>query len=251
MKLPFLKLGLKPLPHDSRDFQFAKFRTAAPLPKRPKTFGHENLIKAWGMLGNDQVGDCVLAGAGHEHMIWNAAAGKPVPKFTDECIISDYSAITGYNPNDPNSDQGTDMRAAAKYRMKTGIIDAAGVRHKIGAYVFIDSSNLDHILEAAYLFGAVALGVDMPQSAMDQFNSGLPWSVVKNSPIEGGHYVPLVANRVDPTIVTWAQLQRVKTAFLKKYCNTAVAYITEEYLAAGKSPEGFDLAALQSHLNSL
>jgi hypothetical protein len=66
------------------------------------------------MLGNDTVGDCVLAGGGHETMLWNREAGKTVP-FTAANSIKDYSAITGYAPADPSSDKGTDMEIADAY----------------------------------------------------------------------------------------------------------------------------------------
>ena len=38
------KLGKKPATYDKRDFQFAHYRTAAPLPPHPKQFGHEKLV---------------------------------------------------------------------------------------------------------------------------------------------------------------------------------------------------------------
>jgi hypothetical protein len=245
-----LKLGLQPLAADPKDFYFERYRFKANLPTHPAAFGHENLVKSWGMLGNDQYGDCVLAGAAHETMLWNAMAKKAV-SFTPRAVLSDYSAITGFDPRDPSTDQGTDMRAAAKYRQKTGVVDAKGKRHKIGAYVFLDPQNLEQLTEALWLFGAVALGVQMPQSAMDQFNQGQPWDVVKGSPIEGGHYVPAVSLRGNINVVTWGKVQPVTQAFLKKYATSAIAYLSEEMLLNGKSLEGFDLATLKADLASL
>ena len=114
-----MKLGKKSFIEDKRDLLYRNYRLAAVLPSRPKTFGHQNLISNWGMLGNDTVGDCVVAGSCHETMLWTAEGGKPAT-FTDANAISDYSAITGYNPNDPNTDQGTVVRDALLYRQKTG-----------------------------------------------------------------------------------------------------------------------------------
>jgi hypothetical protein len=245
-----MKLGLKPFVHDSRDLLFSRYRTGAPLPKHPAHFGHENLVQQWDMLGNDQYGDCVWAGAAHETMLWNAMAQRTVT-FTTEGVLSDYAACTGFDPHDPATDQGTDMRAAMKYRQKTGIVDAEGNRHKIGAYAWIQPGNYDHFLEAVWLFGACPIGIQVPQSAMDQFNGNKPWSVVSGSPIEGGHYIPGVADRTYPEIVTWARVQPMTRAFYLKYCDAACAVISEEMLSHGKSPEGFDLAALQADLKAL
>ena len=245
-----MKLGLRPFTQDPRDLKFATYRTGAPLPKRPAHFGHENLVDQWQMLGNDRYGDCVWAGAAHETMLWNAMAGRTVT-FTEQGVLSDYAACTGFDPATGANDNGTDMRAAMKYRQKTGVVDAEGVRHKIGAYVWIAPGNYDHFLEAVWLFGACPIGIQVPQSAMEQFQSEKPWEVVAGSPIEGGHYIPGVADRTYPEIVTWARVQPMTRAFYLKYCDAACAVISEEMLVNGKSPEGFDLAALRGDLARL
>ena len=242
-----MKLGKTPATHDYRDLCFSTYR-AGPLPPRPKVFGHEGAVASWGMLGNDTVGDCVFAGAAHETILWTTETGHPAP-FTAASVLSDYSAVTGYDPTDPNSDQGTDVRTALKYRAKTGLLDATGKRHRIGAYVRV--SGRIEIEEAVYLFGAAGVGIQFPSSAMDQFNAGRPWSIVSGSPLEGGHYVPLVALRGDLYCVTWGKLQPLTRAFLTKYCDEAWAILSPEMLTGGKSLEGFDLAQLQADLKAL
>lgn len=235
-------LGKAPATSDGRDLMFERYRTA-PLPKHPAKFGHEGLVKSWGMLGNDRVGDCVLAGGGHETMLFNAEGGRTV-NFTDKNAIADYSALTGYNPKDPSTDRGTNVRDAMKYRQKTGLIDAVNVRHLIAAYVAIEPGNPERILEALWLFGAVGIGIQVPSSCMDQFDKGKPWSVVRGSPIEGGHYVPLVAKRDMLYCVTWGRLQAITDAFIAKYCDEIWVPISKEQLVNGKSPEGFEYDAL-------
>lgn len=256
-----LMLGKKDATYDHRDLQFAHYRTGAPLPPHPAQFGHETLVGSdWQMLGNGPdntvlagfqgAGDCVFAGGAHETMLWTLEAGSPAT-FTGANAISDYSAVTGYDPKNPNSDQGTDVRTALKYRQDTGLIDSKGVRHKIGAYVALEPGNTDHLLEALYLFGAVGIGIQFPNSAMDQFNKGKPWSVTHGAKIEGGHYIPLVANRVNLECVTWGKVQQVTLQFYKKYCDEAWGILDPEMLKAGKSIDGFDLAGLQADLTAL
>lgn len=251
-----LKLGKKPATHDDRDLLFAKYATAQ-LPTPPAEFGHETLYgaKAWGMLGNDQWGDCAWAGPAHETMILTTEGAKPAT-FTTESVLSDYSAGTGFDPNAGPSgsnptDQGSEVRDVLKYRAKTGIVDGAGARHKVGAYVKLNQKDLDQVLQAAYVFEVVGLGIEFPGSAMDQFNEGKPWDVVKGAQIEGGHYIPLVAHRENLEVITWGALQQMTPAFLAKYCDEAWAYISLEDLKAGKSPEGFDLEQLTSDLAAL
>ena len=255
------RLGKKPATYDKRDLQFAHYRTTG-LPSHPKQFGHEKLVaaNAWQMLGNGPdntvstgfqgAGDCVFAGGDHETMLWSLEGDTPA-KFTGANAISDYSAVTGYNPKNPNSDQGTDVRQALKYRRSTDLIDTASKRHKIGAYLALEPGNTEHLLEALYLFGIVGIGIQFPESAMDQFNSSKPWSVVAGARIEGGHYIPLAANRTNLECVTWGRIQQMTAQFYAKYCDEAWAILSPEMLKNGKSPEGFNLAQLQSDLNAL
>jgi hypothetical protein len=216
-----LKLGKKPATEDARDITF---RAIAPpsivLPTPPARFGHGTLYKGdlWLMLGNgpdDTVapgfagaGDCVFAGAAHETMETNRLAGRRVP-FTGAAVISDYSAVTGYVIGDDTTDLGTDPRDALKYRRSTGVVDANGVRHKIGAYVRLDPKDWDQLMQAVYVFAAVGIGFEFPASAMEQFDHGEPWDVVPGSPIEGGHYVPVMGRSGLNTggVITWARRQ--------------------------------------------
>ena len=224
------------------------------LPTPPATFGHAGLIgaSAWGMLGNDTLGDCVIAGACHETMMFTAEGSGTAAGFTTAAAVAIYSAITGYNPKDPNSDQGTDMNAAAAYRFKTGIKDGAGKVHKIGAYLSLTVGDIEEHLTAAYLFSAVGVGIQFPASAMTQFNAGEPWTVVRGSAIEGGHYVPLVAVNGNLDIVTWGKLQQMTAAFFKKYNDQSIVYLSAEILnGEQESPEGFNLAQLQADLKDL
>ncbi len=248
------KLGAKPSPADARDLKFAAYKTTA-LPVPPASWGYDNVVPrgGWGLLGNDRYGDCVWAGAAHEHILENTVAGHPAT-FTTDGVLSDYSAATGFNPSDPSTDNGTVIRDALKYRQKTGIIDATGKRHKIGAYLQLDTTRVQNgdfseLAEAAFLFGAVALGIDVPESAMQQFNDDQMWSYEPGSPIEGGHYVPLVAHRKHLEVVTWARVQPVGVRFLEHYLTEAWALVSPDFLTSqGETVAGFDLAQLNADL---
>ena len=247
-----MKLGKKPYIPSKKDLLYRNYRGTT-LPPIPKSFGHQSLVSNWGMLGNDTIGDCVIAGGDHETMLWTAE-GSAEAAFTVANAISDYSTITGYNPNDPNTDQGTEVRTALQYRRNTGMIDASSNRHKIAAYLLLDQSNLlNELLEATYLFSAVGIGINFPTSAMDQFNNGQPWSVVQGSPIEGGHYVPVVGyDGAYIYCVTWGQVQKMTVNFLTTYCEEAWAILSQEFINGKQvSPEGFNLAQLQADLAAI
>jgi hypothetical protein len=184
-------------------------------------------------------------------MMWNAERYQAVD-FTDAAVLSDYAAVTGFDPATGAGDNGTDVREALNYRRKSGIVDAAGNRHKIAAYVAIEPGHWQHLKEAVYLFSAVAMGFEFPASAMDQFDAGRHWSIVSGSSIEGGHYVPAVAFRDGRvTCVTWGRVQEATRGFWQKYTDECYALLSEEMLLDGKSLEGFDIAALRADLGLL
>ena len=247
------KLGKLPARKDSVVFKLSAYLTHAVVATAPPAshIVKEYYPKTWGMLGNDQYGDCVFAGAGHETMFWNDEA-KSSLDFTDGSILSDYSAVTGFSPTNPDSDQGTDMQVAASYRRKTGIVDAHGKRHMITAYLALHPGDVTQLKQAIYLFGAVGIGIEFPSTAMAQFNAGKPWTIQPKAQIEGGHYVSAVGySKTHVYIVTWGKVQRMSWAFFKKYCDEAVAYLSEERLLNGKTVSGLNVAQLQGDLSAL
>lgn len=240
------KLGLIKSKPDKRDLLFENYFDKAALPTIPNQFGHDALVSDWQMLGNDRYGCCVWSGGAHETMLWNKEAGKEIV-FTPENVLSDY-ASTGFNPATGANDNGTQPRDAMKYRVSKGLIDSSGNRHKIAAYVRIKAKNLDNVYAAMYLFGAVGIGIKFPSSAMEQFNNGQPWDVVNGSPIEGGHYVPIVAKRDNLIAVTWGKEQPMTNSFFLKYCTEVWGILSEEMLVDGCNLEGFNNEQLLSDL---
>lgn len=238
-----MKLGKLPARKDSVKLKLGTYISGLPTP--PKTYKPAFDLN-WQMLGNDSYGDCVWAGADHETMYWNKEAGVTA-MFTDTNALSDYSAVTGFNPNDPNSDQGTDMQVAASYRLQTGVVDANGHRHKIAAYVAITPGDEDELKQAIYLFGAVGIGIEFSDYAMDEFNAGQTWHLKTGGQIEGGHYIPAIGyDGRYVYIVTWGKVQKMSWGFFRKYCDEAIAYVSTEFISGGKSPTGFDLAQLEA-----
>jgi hypothetical protein len=248
------KLGKAPARKDAVKLKLRDYLTPAalPAPRDPNNFGHEELVKLpWDMLGNDQFGDCVWAGAAHETMLFNAAAGRDV-RFDADHLLADYSTVTGFSRADPNSDQGTDVQLAASYRRDVGVADATGTRHKVAVYLAITPGDVHEHILALYLFGAVGLGIRVPSYAQDQFTAGQPWSKRLFYNIEGGHYVPIVARRGGQFIVvTWGREQAMTDGFFKTFNDESVVYLSEEALNHGQSLEGFNDQQLLADLSAL
>lgn len=252
-----LKYGKKPARPDSVKLKFADVFNEATLPTPPVSFGHENLMPSgtWFMLANDRWGDCVWAGAAHEHMLWTLEGNIPRAHFTSKDVLSDYSMVTGFNPLNPNTDQGTDIQVAAEYRQKTGIVDTLGERHKIDAYSALRRGDVNQIATAAYIFGAVGIGVQCPFSMQDQFTSNQPWSVVEGDSIEGGHYFPVIGRNSNGNFIciTWGRLQEITPTWLTKYMDEGLTYLNLEFLQSSTklSPESYNLDTLTQYLKEV
>lgn len=241
------QLGLHPSDPDRPKLHFHRYVDVSGI-KVPKVFGHYDKVSEWGMLGNDQYGDCAWASAAHEVMVQNAANNRTVT-FTDANVLSDYTADTGFNPADPSTDRGTNMFDLYQYRKNTGVIDSAGNRHKIVAFLELEP-NQDELAAAAYLFGVAGLGIYVYDWAQQQFANGQPWSFRRGGNLEGGHAVPVVGRNAAGNwlTVTWGQLQEMTPAFVEKMANTVMVGLTEDYLTGEKSPEGLDSQALLKDL---
>jgi hypothetical protein len=243
------KLGYKP---QKNPLQLKNYIIESKLPKIPdisKPF--EAFKDDWLMLGNDQYGDCVWAGAGHEHMLWNAENNNPFI-ITEKNILKAYSDVTGFNPKNPNSDQGTVVSQAMDYRIKKGLLDANGKRHKLIASPEIDNKNENAIKTAAFLIDGVGIGFEVPSYAMEQFQAGQPWEYEGKKNIEGGHYVPIVGYDADYLYcVTWQKIQKMSIDFYEKLNDESWAPISPDLFKNNKSPDGLDLATIQSDVKIL
>ena len=86
-----LKLGKKEAAPRKTDFKFSDFAASITLPQTPSRFGHGNAYSNWQMLGNDRYGDCVWAGAAHEHMLLNKVVHRRDLKSTISQLLRHMS----------------------------------------------------------------------------------------------------------------------------------------------------------------
>jgi hypothetical protein len=249
-----LKLGKQAARHDPRTLLLASYVTPA-LPTPPASFDLTAKVKSWGMMVNDQIGDCTCAAAGHLLMEWTANAGKKMFTPTDKQIIAAYSAITGYNPATGANDNGAVEIDVLNYWRQSGI---AG--HKIGAYVALEPANHIHVMDSVYVFEGCYIGLQLPISAQAQVQNHQPWSVPPGGPTGdgkpgswGGHAIPVVAyDARGVTVVTWGALQAMTWTFCEAYCEEAYAILSNDYLDGKKqAPQGFSLQQLQADLADL
>src|SRR6266481_1900689 len=253
-----LKLGKGTARHDPRTLLLAAYVTPA-LPTPPASFDLTAKVgPSWGMMDNDQIGDCTCAAAGHLIMEWTANAGKKMATPSDKQIVAAYSTITGYNPTTGANDNGAQELDVLNYWRQQGI---AG--HKIQAYIALEPANHTHVMDAVWIFGGCYIGVALPKSAQAQTSNKQMWSVPASGTSGdgapgswGGHAVPVVAyDSRSLTVVTWGALQTMTWGFWAAYCDEAYAILSSDYLSkkGGQpvAPSGFNLQQLQEDLADL
>ena len=72
-----MKLGRKAIKTDSRTLALGDYLTPA-LPPPPPAKDWTAGITGWGMMLNDNLSDCTIAGAGHAVQVWTANTGPSI-----------------------------------------------------------------------------------------------------------------------------------------------------------------------------
>ena len=131
----------------------------------------------------------------------------------DSDVLAAYEQ-SGYQPGSPSTDQGWTVEAALGYLKTTGMSG-----HTIAGYGQLTVSSVDELKTAIDEFGGVDFGVNLPNSAMDQFNAGQDWDVVANDGgIDGGHCICSCGyNSTGIQVWTWGKLITMTWAFAAKY----------------------------------
>ncbi len=244
--MPEYKLGKNPARHDPRTLQYARYRTGNATPPRRAHWGHD---LPYAVLGNDQYGDCVEAGYAHLLQIWDDRTGHDFAP-TEQDALGAYTAITGFNRNDPSTDKGTNVLDAVKYWKSTGM---AG--QTITAYASVNPLDQAQVSESIAWFGGLYIGIQLPISAQSQV--GEEWTVTTGKDAQpgswGGHCVPLSGYSPGRIwCVTWGKLQSMSWDFLTTYCDEAYVLLGQEWLAAsGESPSNLAWGQLMADLNNL
>ena len=240
-----LKRGCLPFQAEAVKLYASDYWDRSKLPVVPDVFGHVDNSIEWGMLANDMVGDCVMAGAAHRVMVWNRAVERGLVLFTDAGVRRQYFSLAG------GLDEGLDPIAAAKWETTTGIADAGGNVHRTKGFSVLGS--LGDLGVATYMYGSVGLCINLPDNAEDYFRDGKPWTDTSASG-SGGHYVVNVGRNSHGLWVgiTWGVLQAYTQEWLEKYCMGVLVYYSEEYLLpSGVSPEAIKGEELDADLARL
>jgi hypothetical protein len=220
----------------------------AELPAAPGSCNQTAGITSWGMMLNDKLGDCTIAGLGHSKRGFAAVAQKKTIVVPDSQIQTAYSAVAGYNPLTGANDNGALISAALEYDRTVGV---GGFKNQ--AYGAVDISGLDRVKEAINYFGGCLVGVNLPNTAEQQTDAGQAWTVPWFYHIVGGHCIWLAAYDSDWFwAVTWGELQGITPDFLAKFLDEAWVLVDPLFIEEnGESPSLLKLPEMVADLPAI
>jgi hypothetical protein len=239
------KLGRKAVKTDTRTLQLARY--TAKLPAPPAAVDWTKGISQWGMMLNDSLGDCTIAGCGHAIQVCGVNVGYTFDGETvpDHMVELAYSAWDGYVPGDPNTDNGgVELDVLNNWRKSN-----LGGHHLLG-YADPAVGSLTGVKQVISLFGGVYIGFNVPQSVVDSDSDPtIPWDVTGDQTNVGGHCVFVVG--YDATYIyaiSWGAVYKMTYAFWSTFVDEAHALLLATWIHNNKTPSGFDLQGMQADL---
>ena len=242
-----VRFGKRKAKHDDRNLMFAALLKAPPALPTEYDFDVAHHGIPTPMFGNDEYGDCVIAGRAHQTLRFEKAEQNKLVKISANDVLHEYFNQTG------GADSGLVVLDSLKEWRSKGWL-AAKRRYKIKAFAQINQARRVEIKRAVYMDIGVGLGLSLPDAALTQFYAGKPWAVNggkagKPNP-NNGHYVYVPGyTKSGPVCVTWGRKQQMTWPFLAKYCDEAYAII--DAIDTAKKKRALDAGKLDAFLAAL
>lgn len=238
-RLPALiPAGLRELP----------FYAAGNLPAPPAKVGVPSIPvqgdgTPWGVLGNDQYGDCGPAGLDHLFMADALITAEDAAGFPSrDDVVQYYLTYTG------GKDSGVVLSDYLKYVRANQFFG-----HTVAAYAPVSVSDVRTLHFAVNAYGGAYAGITVTDAMMEAFDAGRPWTLLDLfSPVAGGHCVPVVGyDSSHLYAVTWGKVQAISYAAWHYIADEAWAVITGEFVAKNSDGRGISLDALNADLSKV
>lgn len=220
--------------------RMAAFLRTVYLPQLQTAQNWYGSVASFGMLLNDQIGDCTIASAGHMIQQESVYADTPALIMADPEALAGYEAVSGYQPGKPETDVGAYEGDVGKHWLTTGF-QCGGQLDKIVGFADLNPQNLDELKYSILLTGNALLGFRLPACAEEESEWDLPKTKADGT-IVGGHAVPAVGWDASCLyVVSWGKIIPVTWAFYKAYVDEAHTTLSHRWMnSSGTSPAGFD-----------
>jgi hypothetical protein len=235
--------GRKPalIPAGLRDLTYY---AAGALPKPPPSVTVPD-VPTWGMLGNDQYGDCGVAGLEHGQMAM--ASILNLNGFTAPGAQQAVQYYLGYTGG---QDSGVVLSDFLRYVQGQS---QGFYGELVEAYAPVTVQDIPTLQFAISAYGFAYTGISVTQGMEDAFGSGQPWdmSAVQGSSL-GGHCIPLVGYDSQYLYaVTWGEVQAIAYPAWHQVAEEAWAVISGYAKAAGSDGRGISYASMEADIARL
>ena len=218
--MPNFRLGRKAVKRDSRTLMLSRYTSPSFTP--PESCDWTRGVLEWGMMLNDKLGCCTIAGVAHAIQVWSMNAGTEAT-LPDSTVLDYYEKWDGY---------------------------------VVGNLAFADPDvkNINEVKQSISLFGGSYIGLQVPQSVMDSNDDPtISWDVTGDDSDCGGHCVYAViydANTVG--VISWGKVYKMTWRFWLEFVDEAHALLSPDFIAQnGLDPQGFNLSQLQADLANI
>jgi len=230
------------------------------LPPAPPAYDWSTKVTEWGMLGNDQWGDCVECAILHWIMQMSTYAGHPLVATLQEA--EKFYEFTGFKQDDVSTDQGSYVLGtdgAIPYWGSQGVM-CGGQLSKVAGFLQIRRLNPVEWMQGIYYFGGMLTGIQLPPSILGGDFVPELWTDYSGVP-EGGHEI--LINGYEPTNlpnaggrlwtnISWGQPYKMTETFLKHVIDETVVVIDPiEFDAHGVTALNLNFAQLTADLGLL
>ena len=257
-------------PHLNRDVKFGRVRPRvihphlrlknylrASLPTAPSSvdYGAFAMTALTNVYENDTLGDCVIAGGYHVEGVETGNAGN-LFTATNTQIIADYSAIGGYVPGNPSTDNGCELQTALAYWASHGFANGT----KLLGYLSVDPTNKAEVMAACYLFENLYMGLELPDAWISPFPSanGYVWGPGTADPNNGHCVMSYGYNSSGILIDSWGLLGTMTWPAVSSLLSSSgggelYVMLSPDQLAKGqaKAPNGVDWTSLISDWDAM
>jgi hypothetical protein len=247
-----MRLGKQEYVHDPRTLQLANF--VQPTIAQPTRFDFDYGRRDFPheMWGNDEWGDCVLAGRANHTLRLERLEQRHTVPMTNEIVVNLYKQMTGAQSPGDSKDEGLVVLDAMRQWKNEGW-NVGKHHYEISAYGELDPSDGNQLRLATYALQGIHLGFWLPLAAQSM---GSVWDYNGQYGYDwrpgswGGHLV--YSKRYDAEsiyVITWGREVKVTNSFIQKYCDEAWA--VADNLDTWRARATIDVTALQSELRSI
>ena len=231
-----LKFGRLPATRPAALSDLSVYATGK-LPTPPKTV--EPPKGVYPMDGNDQYGDCTMAGVAHLIEAFDAEVAEKDPIPAEQEVVNEYFKLTG------GEDTGLNEAEVLKVWHTKGLFGET-----IAGYAPVNPKDLLELHQSIAFYGGCYLGIECGPPQQEQFQRGEQWVWEDSAEEDEGHCV--VALGYGPNgglhVKTWGGEAILTAGFLAHNLQEAWCILPHQLIEAKKDNLGLDLAALEADL---